>query len=109
MKFSDVTLDTSWFCNVASVPGHQLDDLTDMYIAYFDRAPDAQYLANKHAVGVDFALNAGLSDTGWARAVMQGVGGSAASVAAAQTQIDHYSATASAGGHLVVELVGIAG
>lgn len=199
MKFSDVTLDTSWFSNVASVPGHQLDDLTDMYIAYFDRAPDAvglcywasrladgmslqqiaksffvqpetlaaypvgqsteafitkvynnmlgrapdapglsywmhdvdtgsisrdtfmlaiiygaqtsdvQYLANKHAVGEDFALNAGLSDTGWARAVMQGVDGSAASVAAAKAQIDHYSATASAGGHLVVELVGVAG
>jgi len=204
MAFADVTLETDWFCSVASLPGHQLDDLTDLYIACFDRAPDAvglsywasrladamslqqiaksffvqpetlatftagqsteafitqvydnvlgrapdgpglnywsndletgvctrdtfilaviygaqastgspadaQYLASKHVIGEDFAINAGLSDVGWARAVMQGVDGSAASVAAAQAQIAHYSATASAGGHLVVELVGVAG
>ena len=204
MEFADVTLQTDWFCSVASLPGHKLDDLTDMYIAYFDRAPDAvglfywasrladgmslqqiaksffvqaeslaafpagqsteafvtqvydnvlgrapdapglnywmhdletgvcsrdtfvlaviygaqastgspadaQYLASKHAIGEEFAINAGLSEVGWARAVMQGVDGSAASVAAAQAQIAHYSATASAGGHLVVELVGVAG
>ena len=204
MAFADVTLETDWFCSVASLPGHQLDDLTDLYIACFDRAPDAvglsywasrladgmslqqiaksffvqpktlatftagqsteafitrvydnvlgrapdapglnywsndletgvctrdtfilaviygaqastgspadaQYLASKHVIGEDFAINAGLSDVGWARAIMQGVDGSAASVAAAQAQIAHYSATASAGGHLVVELVGVAG
>ena len=204
MEFADVTLETDWFCSVASLPGHQLDDLTDLYIACFDRAPDAvglsywasrladgmslqqiaksffvqpetlatftagqsteafitqvydnvlgrapdapglnywsndletgvctrdtfilaviygaqastgspadaQYLASKHVIGEDFAINAGLSDVGWARAIMQGVDGSTASVAAAQAQIAHYSATASAGGHLVVELVGVAG
>ncbi|MGD9880148.1 MAG: DUF4214 domain-containing protein [Reyranella sp.] len=204
MEFADVTLHTDWFSGVASLPGHQLDDLTDMYIAYFDRAPDAlglcywasrladgmslleiaksffvqpetlatfpasqstvafvthvynnmlgrdpdapglnywvhdletgaigrdyfmvaviygaqastgsaadaQYLANKHAIGEDFAINAGLSEVAWAQAVMQGVDGSAASVAAAHAQVDNYSATASAGGHLVVELIGVAG
>jgi Ca2+-binding RTX toxin-like protein len=201
LQFADVTLDTSWFSSVASLPGHQFDDLTDMYIAYFDRAPDAvglcywasrladgmtlqqiaksffvqpetlaaypagqpteafvtkvynnmlgrapdapglnywmhdldsgalsrdsfmlaviygaqtsdvQYLANKHAVGKAFAVDAGLSDVTWARAVMHGVDGSAASVTAAQALTDQYAATASttAGAHLVVELVGVAG
>jgi hypothetical protein len=205
IEFADLTLDTGWFCSVASLPGHHFDDLVDMYIAYFDRAPDAiglcywasrladgmslqqiaksffvqpetqaafpagqsnqafitqvydnmlgrapdapgmsywahelatgsisrdtfmlaviygaqastgspadaAYLANKHAVGKDFAVNAGLSDVDWARAVMHGVDGSAASVAAAQQMTEHYSATAAtaAGAHLVVELVGVA-
>lgn len=39
--FMDRTLDTSWFTKAASVPASQFTDLTDMYIAYFDRAPDA--------------------------------------------------------------------
>jgi hypothetical protein len=205
MEFSDVTLDTGWFTAVASLPGHQFDDLTDLYIAYFDRAPDAlglcywasrladgmslqqiaksffvqpetlaafpagqsteafitqvyanmlgrapdapglsywmhdldsgnigrdyfmlaviygaqastgspadaQYLANKHAVGEDFAVNAGLSDVGWAHAVMQGVNASAASVAAAQALTEHYAGRANtvAEAHMVIELVGIA-
>ncbi|MFO1084904.1 MAG: DUF4214 domain-containing protein [Reyranellaceae bacterium] len=206
MKFSDVTLETDWFCAVSSLPGAQLDDLVDMYIAYFDRAPDAiglcywasrladgmglqqiaksffvqpetlatfpagqsteafvgkvyenvlgrapdapglhywthdlevgavsrdvfmlaviygaqastgspadaQYLANKHAVGKAFAVDAGLSDSAWARAVMHGVDGSTASVTAAQAQTDHYATIArdAAHAHLVVDLVGIAG
>lgn len=205
VAFTDVTLDTNWFCNAAAVPAVQFGDLTDMYIAYFDRAPDAvglyywasrladgmsrlqiaksffvqpetlaafpagqsteafitqvyenmlgrspdapglnywahdldsgnigrdafmlaviygarastgspadaQYLANKNAVGKDYAVNAGLSDADWAHTVMQGVDGSAASVAAAHQMTEHFSATAStaAGAHLVVELVGVA-
>lgn len=39
--FMDRTLDTTWFTKAASVPASQFTDLTDMYIAYFDRAPDA--------------------------------------------------------------------
>jgi hypothetical protein len=205
MEFSDVSLDTGWFTAVASLPGHQFDDLTDLYIAYFDRAPDAlglcywasrladgmslqqiaksffvqpetlaafpagqsteafitqvygnmlgrapdapglsywmhdldsgnigrdyfmlaviygaqastgspadaQYLANKHAVGEGFAVNAGLSDVGWAHAVMQGVNASAASVTAAQALTEHYAGRANtvAEAHMVVEFVGIA-
>jgi Ca2+-binding RTX toxin-like protein len=40
-EFTDLRLDTTWFTKAASVPAGQLTDLTDLYIAYFDRAPDA--------------------------------------------------------------------
>ncbi len=40
-QFADRVLDTTWFTKAASVPASQFTDLTDMYIAYFDRAPDA--------------------------------------------------------------------
>lgn len=41
VRFLDQTLDTTWFSKAAAVPPSQFADLTDMYIAYFDRAPDA--------------------------------------------------------------------
>ncbi len=41
VQFADRILETSWFTRAASVPTSQFTDLTDMYIAYFDRAPDA--------------------------------------------------------------------
>lgn len=41
VQFTDLMLDTTWFTNAASVAASQFTDLTDMYIAYFDRAPDA--------------------------------------------------------------------
>lgn len=41
LQFRDFTLDTTWFSKAATVLPGQLADLTDMYVAYFDRAPDA--------------------------------------------------------------------
>lgn len=204
IQFADRLLDAEMLTKAASVSSSQLSDLTDLYVAYFDRAPDAlglyywasrvsdgmtfeeiaksfavqheallhygttttatefvtkvydnvlgrapdasglqywvnelqaervsqedfilafiggaraptgsaldaQTLANKNAVGQDYAVNEGLSDVAWAHAVMAGVDNSAASVAAAQQLIDSYAATAltSQDAHLVVEVVGI--
>ena len=41
LEFSDQTLDASWFLKTASLPERQLLELTDLYIASFNRAPDA--------------------------------------------------------------------
>ena len=206
LRFRDATLDTAWFAKAAAVPSWQFADLTDMYIAYFDRAPDAvglfywasrladgmtlpeiaksffvqpetlaaypagqshlefvtkvynnmlgrgpdaagleywtndlatgavskdefmlaviygarastgspadvQYLANKNAVGRDFAVNEGLNNVGWARAVMEQVDGTPASVQAASALIDSYATAATSLNNpdLVVHLVGIGG
>jgi hypothetical protein len=198
-------LDMTWFTKAALVPASQFTDLTDIYIAYFDRAPDAvglfywasrlsdgmtlqqiatsffvqpetlatfpasqttaefvtavydnmlgrapdiggfnywvndlqagnvskdefmlaviygaraatgspvdvQYLANKNAVGQDYAVNEGLSDVDWARSVMAGVDGTFASVDAAYQLTDGFAITAGsvAGSHLVIDLIGVA-
>ena len=56
LQFADQTLDTSWFTKAASLPPAQFVDLTELYIAYFNRAPDA--------VGLDFwaaSLHDGMS------------------------------------------------
>jgi hypothetical protein len=56
LQFNDQTLDTTWFTKAAALTTDQLVDLTEMYIAYFDRAPDA--------LGLDFwaaALHDGTS------------------------------------------------
>ncbi len=71
--------------------------------------PDTAYLANKVAVGARFALNQGLSDAAWARTVMAGVNGTAASVTAADALTDGFAATAATvgGAELVVRVLGI--
>jgi len=206
LQFSDATLDTAWFSKAAAVPSWQFADLTDMYIAYFDRAPDAvglfywasrlsdgmtlreiaksffvqpetlaaypagqstsefvtkvynnmlgrdpdapglaywasdlatgavsqdefmlaiiygaraatgspadvQYLANKNAVGRDFAVIEGLNNVGWARAVLENVDNSPLSVQTAGALIDSYAAAAASisSPDLVVHLIGIGG
>lgn len=72
-------------------------------------APDAQYIANKYTVGSHFALTQGLSDGGWAKTVMSGVNGTAASVTAANAQTDAFAAIAatSTGAEFTVKIVGI--
>ncbi len=40
-QFVDQSLDTSWLLKTATLPRAQLLELTDLYIASFDRAPDA--------------------------------------------------------------------
>lgn len=206
LRFRDTTLDIAWFSEAATVPSWQFADLTDMYIAYFDRAPDAvglfywasrladgmtlpeiaksffvqpetfaaypvgqshlefvtkvynnmlgrapdaagleywtndlatgavskdefmlaviygarastgspadvQYLANKNAVGRDFAVNEGLNNVGWARAVMDQVDSTPASIQAASALIDSYAtaATSLSTPDLIVHLVGLGG
>jgi hypothetical protein len=204
-RFADLTLDTTWFVKAASVPASLLTDLTDMYIAYFGRAPDAVglfywasrlsdgmtlpeiaksffvqpetlaaypasqttvefitkvydnmlgrapdlpglnywvdalesgaigrdafmlaviygarastgspadalYLANRNAVGKDFAVTEGLSNVTWAVTVMADVDGAADSVQAAFQAIDGFAAAAASPGspELVIQLVGVA-
>ena len=70
---------------------------------------DAQYIANKEAVGAHFALTQGLSDGNWAKTVMSNVNGTAASVTAANALTDGFAATAAtaAGSELVVKILGI--
>jgi hypothetical protein len=72
-------------------------------------AADAQFIANKEAVGAHFALTQGLTDVGWAKTVEAGVNGTAASVTAANAQTDAFAATAAtpAGTELVVQIVGL--
>jgi hypothetical protein len=72
-------------------------------------AADAQYVANKEAVGAHFALTQGLTNGEWARIVEGGVNASAASVTAANQQIDLYASIAARpdSSELVVQLVGV--
>jgi hypothetical protein len=56
LQFTDQTLDATWFTKAAALPTAQFVDLIELYIAYFNRAPDA--------VGLDFwaaALHDGMS------------------------------------------------
>lgn len=70
---------------------------------------DAQTLANKTAVGLDFAVREGLNDVAWARAVMDKADGSPGGMAAALQLIDEYAEAAAATGtsQLVLQLVGV--
>ena len=72
-------------------------------------AIDVQVLANKQAVGAHFALTQGLSNGAWAKSVMSGVDGTAASVSAANLEADSFSKTAdsSSTAELVVQIVGV--
>lgn len=199
VQFTDQTIDTTWFGKTASLSSAELTSLTQLYIASFNRAPDAlglnywgsQFkdgmslgaiagsffvqpeaaaaypagqptetfvnavynnvlgrsadaaglgywsgqlanggvgkntfllalingaigpdlanLANKVTVGSHFALSQGLSDAAWAKTVMAGVNGTAASVTAANAQTDGFAATAATvgGAELVVKILGI--
>ena len=56
LHFTDQTFDSAWFTKAAALPSAQFVDLTELYVAYFNRAPDA--------VGLDFwaaALHDGMS------------------------------------------------
>lgn len=46
LRFADQAVDTAWFTAAASLPQFQFVPLIEMYIAYFNRAPDA--------VGLDY-------------------------------------------------------
>jgi hypothetical protein len=72
-------------------------------------ATEAQYIANKEAVGAHFALTQGLNNVTWAQAVESAVNGTGASVTEANAQTDAFAATAAtaAGAELVVQIVGI--
>lgn len=72
-------------------------------------AADAQYVANKEAVGAHFALTQGLNNAAWARTVEGAVNGTAASVTAANAQTDAFAlvAAAPATSELVVQIVGL--
>jgi 5'/3'-nucleotidase SurE len=71
-------------------------------------AADAQYLANKEAVGAHFALDKGLTDSAWATQVMAHVDGTAASVAAANQMTDAFAHDAvTTDPHLLLPLMGI--
>jgi hypothetical protein len=199
LQFTDQMIDTTWFSKTASLASSQLSSLTQLYIASFNRAPDAlglnywggqlkdgtplgaiaasffvqpeaaasypagqptetfvnavynnvlgrsadaaglgywsgeltnggvgkntfllallggatgpdlTYLANKVAVGSYFALNQGLNDANWAKTVMAGVNGTAASVTAANALSDGFASTAATAGgaELVVKVLGI--
>ncbi|MBM3740703.1 MAG: DUF4214 domain-containing protein [Acidobacteria bacterium] len=70
---------------------------------------DAQYIANKEAVGAHFALTAGLNNLAWAQAVVSAVNTTAASVTAANAQTDAFAAIAAtaATSELVVQIMGL--
>lgn len=72
-------------------------------------AADAQYIANKEAVGAHFALTQGLTDVAWARTVESAVNGTAASVTAANAQTDAFAAMAAASAttELTIQITGI--
>jgi len=201
VQFQDQGLDASWFFKTASLPEAQLLELTDLYIASFNRAPDsvglsywgsrlqdgmslsdiarsfftqpetantypegqssrdfftkvyvnvlgrapdgpgldywageldaghisrdvslldvisgargtpdAQYLQNKEAVGVHFALAQGLNDPIWAQTVMERVDGSAtgAGFGVALTDVFASEANMANQSELVVKVVGVA-
>jgi hypothetical protein len=200
LQFADQTLDMSWFTKTASLTSAQIASLVELYIASFNRAPDAlgldywggklsdgmslpaiaasffvqpeaavaypadqstetfvsqvyynvlgrapdtaglnywtaglqsgsvakntfllaiingaqgadvQYLANKEAVGMHFALAQGLSDNAWAKTVMSGVDGTTNSIAVAHAQTDGFAAIAATdtSTELVVKILGIA-
>ena len=73
-------------------------------------AADAQYIANREAVGTYFAITQGLTDAEAAKSVEVGVNSSIVSVTAANQHTDLLAATVAtpAGSELVVQLVGVA-
>jgi len=55
LKFRDLTIDATWISKAAIAPRAQLVDLIELYIASFDRAPDAlglQYWASRVVDGM---------------------------------------------------------
>lgn len=45
LQFSDRTLELTWFSKTAALSGAEITQLTELYVASFDRAPDAMGLA----------------------------------------------------------------
>ena len=76
----------------------------------FPDGPDVQTLANKTVVGEHFALTEGLSNIEWAKAVMAGVGGTANSASAANSQTDSFAHAAADPGtsEFIIHILGIA-
>lgn len=74
------------------------------------QSSDAQFVNNRAAASLHFALTQGLTNVAWARDVLSGVDASAASVAAANQKTDAYAAIAAqpATSELVVQVIGIA-
>jgi hypothetical protein len=72
-------------------------------------AADAQYIANREAVGAYFALTQGPTTIDWARSVESGMNDVAASVTAANGQTDAFAiaAATAAQSELVVQIVGL--
>jgi hypothetical protein len=69
---------------------------------------DAQYLANKEAVGAHFAIDQGLGDVNWAKQVMAIVDATAQSVTSANQMTDTFVVQATTTDpHLLVPLVGV--
>lgn len=69
---------------------------------------DAQYLANKEAVGAHFALDKGLGDGAWAKQVMAHVDATSQSVATANQMTDAFATQAvTTDNHLLIPLVGL--
>lgn len=69
---------------------------------------DAQYLANKEAVGVHFALDKGLTDGAWGTQVMAHVDGTAEGVATANQMTDAFADQAvTTDPHLLLPMVGL--
>lgn len=55
VRFADQTLNMSWFTEAATLPAEQFVSLTEMYIAYFNRAPDSiglNYWASQFSEGM---------------------------------------------------------
>ena len=71
---------------------------------------DAQYLLNKAAVGLHYALTQGLNNATWARTVMAGVDSTTASVTTANQLTDTFAASAATANssELVIQILGIA-
>ena len=41
IEFADMTIDATWFAKIATLTKTQIDSLTEVYVASFNRAPDA--------------------------------------------------------------------
>lgn len=58
IEFQDSTLDTTLLIEAAMLSQHQLGELTELYVGYFDRAPDAlglDYWASRMVDGMSLA------------------------------------------------------
>jgi hypothetical protein len=58
LQFGDQTIDTTWLAKAAALPAAQLGDLVGLYVAFFNRAPDAlglDYWASRLSDGMSLA------------------------------------------------------
>ena len=108
----DAKGETYWINELQTGHIQRADFVTDLIAgarALGANTADAQYIANKEAVGAHFALTDGLNNIASAKAVEAIVNGTVASVTAANAQSDAFAATAAtaAGSELVVQILGI--